>query len=194
MVGGIDEILSKKDKRIIGTMLLFIFSLIFLLNYFGYFENSRRDEILDEVFKTNVIEKYTNKSEHMTPMLKLSNGNEMINYFPKHNVELKKHKINMIGIAILFTILGILIKYGKMYFLIAGYNTMSKEEKEKVDIKGIATVFRNAMFGMALIIITGYFFAKKLKNPNIENIAFFGAILIGVPYLLIKSNSKKYKL
>lgn len=49
----------------------------------------------------------------------------------------------MIGIAILFIILGILIKYGKMYFLIAGYNTASKEEKEKVDVKGIATVFRN---------------------------------------------------
>ena len=35
----------------------------------------------------------------------------------------------MIGIAILFIVLGILIKYGKMYFLIAGYNTRSKEEK-----------------------------------------------------------------
>jgi hypothetical protein len=100
----------------------------------------------------------------------------------------------MIGIAILFIILGILIKYGKMYFLIAGYNTMSKEEKEKIDIKGIATIFRNVMFGMALTIITGYFIANKFENPNIENIAFFGAILIGIPYLLIKSNSKKYKL
>jgi hypothetical protein len=47
----------------------------------------------------------------------------------------------MIGIPIIFILLGILIKYGKMYFLIAGYNTMSKAEKEKVDIKGIATVF-----------------------------------------------------
>ena len=27
-----------------------------------------------------------------------------------------------------------------MYFLIAGYNTMSKEEKEKYDIEGIATM------------------------------------------------------
>lgn len=81
-----------------------------------------------------------------------------------------------------------------MYFLIAGYNTMSKEEKEKVDVKGIATVFRNVMFGMALIILIGYFFAKKFENPNIEIVTFFGAILIGVPYLLIKSNSKKYKL
>ncbi|MFV8376520.1 hypothetical protein [Flavobacterium sp. LB1P71] len=88
MVDGIDEILNKKDKIIIGSMLLFIFSLIFILNHFGYFENSKRDQILDEVFKTSVVEKYTNKSEHMTPMLKLSNGNEMINYFPKHNVKL----------------------------------------------------------------------------------------------------------
>ncbi len=100
----------------------------------------------------------------------------------------------MIGIAILFVILGILIKYGKMYFLIAGYNTLSKAERAKVDIKGIATVFRNAMFGMALIMIIGYFTAIKFENTSIENASFFGAILIGIPYLLIQSNSKKYRL
>ena len=100
----------------------------------------------------------------------------------------------MIGIALLFIILGLLIKYGKMYFLIAGYNTMSKEEKEKIDIKGIATLFRNVLFGMALIIVIGYFVAKKFENSSIENIAFFAAIIIGVPYLLIASNSKKYKI
>lgn len=100
----------------------------------------------------------------------------------------------MIGIAILFVALGVLIKYGKMYFLIAGYNTMSKEEREKVDIKGVATVFRNAMFGMALIIIIGDFIACKLENPIIEDVTFFGALLIGIPYLLIKSNSNKFKI
>jgi hypothetical protein len=90
MVGarGIDEILNKKDKIIIGTMLLFIVILMFLLNHFGYFENSRRDKILNEEFKTSVIGKYVDRSNHMTPKLKLANGNEMINYFPKHNVEL----------------------------------------------------------------------------------------------------------
>nr|WP_315141844.1 DUF3784 domain-containing protein [uncultured Flavobacterium sp.] len=100
----------------------------------------------------------------------------------------------MIGIALLFIILGLLIKYGKMYFLIAGYNTMSKEEKEKIDIKGIATLFRNVLFGMALTIIAGYFVAKSFENSTIESIAFFAAIVIGVPYLLIASNSKKYKI
>ncbi|WP_298221500.1 DUF3784 domain-containing protein [Flavobacterium sp.] len=100
----------------------------------------------------------------------------------------------MIGIPILFIILGILIKYGKLYFLIAGYNTMSKEEQTKVDIAGIATVFRNAMFGMAFLMIAGFCIAAKLNNPMVETASFFGAILIGIPYLLVKANSKKFVL
>ena len=100
----------------------------------------------------------------------------------------------MIGAALIFLILGIIIKYGKMYFLISGYNTLTKEEQQKVDVKGVATVFRNVMFGMALIIIIGYLIAQKFENDNIEIIAFVCAILLGIPYLLIKANSKKYKL
>jgi hypothetical protein len=100
----------------------------------------------------------------------------------------------MILIAILFIILGILIKYGEMYFPIAGYNTMPKEEKEKLDIEGIATVFRNAMFGVALLIIIGFFAAKWLESPKIEDHTFWSSMLIGVLYLLIQSNSKKYTI
>ncbi len=99
----------------------------------------------------------------------------------------------MIGVAVLFIVLGILIKYGKMYWLIAGYNTMPKEDKEKYNIEGIANVFRNVMFGMALIIIFGYLIAKLTENPNIQNYAFWTSMIIGIPYLLIESNSKKYK-
>ena len=71
---------------------------------------------------------------------------------------------------------------------------MSKEEKEKIDIQEIATLFRNVMFGMALTIIVGYFVANSFENSTIENIAFFAALIIGVPNLLIASNSKKYKI
>jgi hypothetical protein len=66
----------------------------------------------------------------------------------------------MIVATILFIVLGILIEYGKMYFLIAGYNTIPKEEQEKYNIKAIASVFRNTMFGKALLIIIGFFAAK----------------------------------
>ena len=100
----------------------------------------------------------------------------------------------MIVTAIIFIVLGFLIKYGKMYWLIAGYNTMPKEEKEKYNIEGIANLFRNVMFGMALIIIFGYLISVLTENLSIQNYAFWTSMIVGIPYLLVKSNSKKYKI
>ncbi|WP_445383087.1 DUF3784 domain-containing protein [Robiginitalea sp. IMCC43444] len=99
----------------------------------------------------------------------------------------------MLAVAFIFILIGILVKYGKMYFLIAGYNTLPKEEKEKYDIAGIATVFRNTFFGMALIIIAGYFLARYLNMPDLEWISLFASTLLGLPYLLIRVNSDRYK-
>ncbi len=100
----------------------------------------------------------------------------------------------MILVALIFILLGILIKNGKMYNLIAGYNTMSKEKQEKVDIEGIATLMRTVLFGMALIVLLGFFISKVTENSKIETISLFVTILIGIPYLLVKSNSDKYKM
>ncbi len=100
----------------------------------------------------------------------------------------------MIQVALLFIIIGAGVKYGKAYFLIAGYNTMPKEAKAKYDIEGIATVFWNTFFGMALAMILGYFLSEWLDYSIIENITFFGSIIIGTAYLLIKTNSKKFKI
>lgn len=99
----------------------------------------------------------------------------------------------MIFIAILFLVLGALVKYGKMYFLIAGYNTMSSLEKDKTNVEEIANVFRNAMFGMALVILSGYMVSKFTGDPSIQSTVFMGAIFIGLTYLLIASNLKKHK-
>ena len=100
----------------------------------------------------------------------------------------------IIVVSIIFIILGIAIKYGKMYFLIAGYNTMSEKEQKQYDIDGIASVFRNTMFGMSLIMILGYLISKWTENPEIETHVLFGALIIGLPYLLIVSNLRKYKI
>lgn len=99
----------------------------------------------------------------------------------------------MLYIAGLFFILGVLVKYGKLYFLLAGYNTLSKEEKEKYNIAKIASVFRNAVFLMAGMIVLGYFMGVWFDNPKIEKITFFIAILFGLPYLLITSNLDTFK-
>lgn len=99
----------------------------------------------------------------------------------------------MLGIALFIIVLGILIKHGKMYFLIAGYNTLSKEEQNKFKIEAMTTLFRNVMIGMGIVIIIGGLIADYFQNPAIEKYTFFGALAIGIPYLLMQSNSKKYK-
>jgi|SRR5688572_12817715 len=99
----------------------------------------------------------------------------------------------MIAVAILFILLGLLIKHGKMYNLLAGYNTLSKAEKAKFDMPRMATLFRNTLLAMALVMIMGHFAAQWFGDPDIGAFAFFGAILIGIPYLLLKANSRKYK-
>lgn len=43
----------------------------------------------------------------------------------------------LVGIGVLFVVMGLLVHKGKMYFLISGYNTMNKEKKAKVDVVGL---------------------------------------------------------
>lgn len=99
-----------------------------------------------------------------------------------------------IFIGIFLILLGVLIKHAKWYFLIAGYNTMPKEQKESYDIEGIATLFRNVMFYMGGVLIIGSILSKWTGNTSLETAVFFIAIIPGVIYLLAKSNSDKYKL
>lgn len=51
----------------------------------------------------------------------------------------------------IFFILGITIKYFKWYSLIAGYNTMNKEEKMNVDIEKIGRIIGNLFFVLAIV-------------------------------------------
>ena len=99
----------------------------------------------------------------------------------------------MLLTALIFVICGVLIKYGKFYNLIAGYNTMSREDKEQYNIEKIATLFRNVMFYMAIIVFVGYLISKYLEDDKIGFYAIILATITGLPYLLIKSNSKDYK-
>ena len=96
-------------------------------------------------------------------------------------------------VGIIFIITGIAIKHGKMYNLIAGYNSMSEEKKAQYDIEKIATLFRNVMFGMSGIIIVGFVISKWLSNPKIEFQTITLTVLIGITFLLIASNSKHYR-
>lgn len=70
---------------------------------------------------------------------------------------------------------------------------MSDKKKADYDIEGISGVFGNSFIGMALFMILGLLISKWLKNPDIEGLTFVGSLIIGIPYLLIKINSDRYK-
>lgn len=58
----------------------------------------------------------------------------------------------LIGLAVI--VVGFLVK--RFPGLIAGYNTMPKEMKEKVDIEGMSTFMRNGLIIIGATIIVGY--------------------------------------
>lgn len=97
----------------------------------------------------------------------------------------------MLYVALIFAILGIAVKYGKMYHLMAGYNTLPEKERRKYNAKGLAAILANTLFGMAVAITGGVLGGIWLNNPEIENYTFYPTLAFGITYLLIKSNSEK---
>ncbi|MDV3429463.1 MAG: DUF3784 domain-containing protein [Bacillota bacterium] len=94
--------------------------------------------------------------------------------------------IVFIFMAFIFLLIGIVIKHYKCYFLIAGYNTMTKEQQAKVDIEKTGNIVGN--FGYAMFFIQ--ILASILGYFNYEILAFmisFISILSGVVVILIKS-------
>lgn len=70
-------------------------------------------------------------------------------------------------IAALLLVVGIGIKYFKWYFLISGYNTMSKDKKKNVDVDGLAKLMGNFLFLMSFILFFSggmNFLAYKLAS------------------------------
>jgi hypothetical protein len=84
--------------------------------------------------------------------------------------------------------------------LIAGYNTMSKDEKKNVDIKGLSTFMRNGLITIGLSIIIGYYLFKWTGFIMIANSMILIVPLVGVTILVIKAQkfdhnkTKKTKL
>lgn len=55
----------------------------------------------------------------------------------------------------LLVLLGYLIRYRRMYFLISGYNTMSAERRKLVDTEGLGRLMGNTLFAMGGLVFAG---------------------------------------
>lgn len=91
-----------------------------------------------------------------------------------------------IFIGTLFIVLGILIKYFKFYWLISGYNTMSKEKQKNVDTEGLGKLMGNFAFLLGGTFVLGaILISTGLKTLGIILITAIPFVLI--PYVLIKA-------
>ncbi|MDH6305395.1 hypothetical protein M2459_001848 [Parabacteroides sp. PF5-5] len=68
--------------------------------------------------------------------------------------------------------------------LLSGYNTMPKEEREKVDIAGLSRMVRSVFIGMGLCLILGTFILSKTGDISLMDIlspiVIFGGVGITV--------------
>ena len=81
-------------------------------------------------------------------------------------------------IPLIFTILGFVLRSGKGSFLIAGYNTSSKEEKEKYDEVALGKFMGNLLIVIAAIVLV-------TAVSEIYNAALFNFIVVAAPILII---------
>lgn len=73
--------------------------------------------------------------------------------------------IMMILVSLLFIILGIVFINGKGAFLIAGYNTMPQEEKEKYNEVALAKFMGKMMFALSFSMI--FLVLSELYNRSL---------------------------
>ena len=88
-------------------------------------------------------------------------------------------------IGVFFIAIGLAVHVLKWYFLISGYNTMSKEKKANVDTKGLGRVMGIYSYvNGGIFIVVGALQALDLKPALTPIIVFFS---ISTVYLLIKA-------
>jgi len=86
----------------------------------------------------------------------------------------------LVGLVIL--ILALAIKIFKLSFLIAGYNTASKKEKEKYDEKKLVNYVGNMLIIVALILIIGGL--PSILGSSLENLFFIGSWIIFTIFII----------
>ena len=95
-------------------------------------------------------------------------------------------EVNFITGGILI-LCGLLVK--RFPNLIAGYNTMSKEEKAKVDIYGLSSLMRNMLIGLGIFVILWQWISMSLTLGVWADWLQIGIIAAVVIFMLIKAQS-----
>jgi hypothetical protein len=91
----------------------------------------------------------------------------------------------LIVLALSFIVLGVMIRFFKWYWLIAGYNTMPKGRKRQVDTEGLGRFMGNSLFLLAGVMVAGGVMSHyKVPGSSLVMPLATTAVVI---YMLIKA-------
>lgn len=97
-----------------------------------------------------------------------------------------------LSLALFLVLLGCLIKYGKAAWLIAGYNTSSKDEKAKYDVEALCRGVGHFLFALAGTLVIsaagGYFNAEWAIHAG-----WILFILATIIFLIYANTDNRYK-
>ena len=101
-------------------------------------------------------------------------------------------------IAVIFTsfliaICGHIVNENNADILLAGYNTMSKAEKDKFDLINYLKFFRKFMLSVSLYTAIIYFVSSIFLSNETSAIIYAVCICIPWPYFIIISNNRFIK-
>ena len=77
--------------------------------------------------------------------------------------------------------------------LLAGYNTMSKKEKESFNLKGYLIFFKKFFINLAIYTSLIFLFFYVAFDELTASYAYFISVLLPMPYIIYKGNKFKIK-
>ena len=88
---------------------------------------------------------------------------------------------------------GYIVTESNADILLAGYNTMSKKEKEKFDLKGYLNFFKKFMLSVGLYSFIIYLLIHFFFSVEVAVIGYAISISIPWPFFLYQSNNRFIK-
>jgi len=96
--------------------------------------------------------------------------------------------INLI-IGIILIVTGVLVK--KYPNLIAGYNTMSGEQKQLVHIDGLSSMMRTGLVAMGIVVVLSESLLSLFNLKGYGTLLMIPTVLFGTAYLIL--NAQKFQ-
>ena len=93
--------------------------------------------------------------------------------------------IPILIVNVIFVVIALGINKKNAKYLLAGYNTMSIEQRQKFDIEGFLIFFKKYFLQVAFYSTLIFIFLSLLVNPGAAIIGYTFSIILPTPYLII---------